>query len=302
MGEKSTSETRPTNRRQRRTKAEIGRLEGAIYRLLEDDSPMTVRQVFYRLVSAGEVAKTENDYKNVVSRLLVKMRMAGDIPFDWIADNTRWMRKPRTYSSLEFALQNTAQTYRRSLWDNQEVYCEIWTEKDALAGVLLEETREWDVPLMVSKGFASVTYLYEAAKAIEQTGKPAYLYYFGDHDPSGIYIDRAIERRLREFAPDAEIHFERVAVRPEQIAEWNLPTRPTKKTKANAHSRNFEGDSVEVDAIPPRQLRQLTRQCIVRHVDEYALEVMRVAERSEREVLMNLSRKLGGCRSGDEEE
>jgi hypothetical protein len=172
---------------------------------------MTVRQVFYRTVSSGLIAKTENDYKNSVGRLLVKMRMAGDIPFDWIADNTRWMRKSRTYSSMDAALQNTAQAYRRALWDEQEVYVEVWTEKDALAGVLLAETRPWDVPLMVSKGFASVTYLYEAAQSIKAEGKPAYLYYFGDHDPSGVHIDRAIERRLREFAPDAEIHFERVA-------------------------------------------------------------------------------------------
>ena len=56
-----------------------------------------------------------------------------------------------------------------------------------------------------------------------------FIYYFGDHDPSGVVVDRKIEQGLREFAPDAEIHFKRVAVHPEQIREWNLPTRPTKK-------------------------------------------------------------------------
>jgi hypothetical protein len=35
----------------------------------------------------------------------------------------------------------------------------VWTEKDALAGVLVEVTVEYDVPLMVSRGFASVSYL-----------------------------------------------------------------------------------------------------------------------------------------------
>ena len=143
--------------------------------------------------------------------------------------------------SLESALRDTARTYRRALWDNQEVYVEVWTEKDALAGVLLQETEPWDVPLMVSKGFSSVTYLYEAALAIKQQGKPAYLYYFGDHAPSGVHIDRSIEQRLREFAPQAEIHFERVAVRPEQIAAWALPTRPTKQS--DSRSRRFEGGS-----------------------------------------------------------
>ena len=62
---------------------------------------MTVRQVFYRAVVAGLIAKTGAEYKNAVGRLLVLMRRPGDLPYDWIADNTRWMRRPRTYSSLE---------------------------------------------------------------------------------------------------------------------------------------------------------------------------------------------------------
>jgi hypothetical protein len=243
------------------------------------------------LNSAGEIPKTEAAYKNVVGRLLLKARIAGDIPFDWIADNTRWMRKPRTYGSMQDALETCARAYRRAVWDDQDAYVEIWTEKDALAGVLLEETRTWDVPLMVSKGFSSVTYLYEAAKAIEAEGKPAYLYYFGDHDLSGVHIDKAIERRLREFAPDADIHFERVAVRPEQIRQWDLPTRPTKKT--DSRSKGFDGESVEMDAIAPAHLRALVRECIEQHVDRDALERTRETERLERETLEAIAAQWG---------
>jgi hypothetical protein len=263
----------------------------ALYDILAADHPMTVRQVFYRMVSRGAIAKTENEYNNTVSRLLVKMRRAGEIPFHWISDNTRWMRKPRTFSSLEDALRLTRQTYRRSLWDNQDVYVEVWTEKDALAGVLLDVTREWDVPLMVSRGFSSITYLHSAAENIAEQDKPTFIYYFGDHDPSGVVVDRKIEQGLREFAPDAEIEFERVAVRPEQIVEWGLPTRPTKKT--DSRSKSFEGESVEVDAIEPACLRQIVRECIERHVDRQALGVLKAAERSERELFTRLIKQLG---------
>ena len=41
-------------------------------------------------------------------------RRSGAIPFGWIADNTRWQRKPRTYSSIEDVLTTTARTYRRA--------------------------------------------------------------------------------------------------------------------------------------------------------------------------------------------
>jgi hypothetical protein len=252
---------------------------------------MTVRQVFYRMVVQEVIAKLESEYKSTVVRLLTDMRLAGEIPFRWIADNTRWMRKPRTYSDVEQALRRTAETYRRSVWDNQDVYVEIWLEKDALAGVLYEVTQEWDVPLMVTRGYASLSYLHGAAEAIAAEGKPAFLYYFGDYDPSGLDITRSVEARLREFAPDAEIHFQRVAVTAAQIEEWSLPTRPTKQT--DSRSKGFEGESVEVDAIPPDDLRNLVRQCIEQHVDAQALAVMQTAEQSEREILEKMARTIG---------
>ena len=74
---------------------------------LKNDHPMTVRQVYYQLVSQGVIDKTEAEYKGTVCRLLVQMRKANLIPFDWIADNTRWMRKPNTYGSLGEMLQIT---------------------------------------------------------------------------------------------------------------------------------------------------------------------------------------------------
>jgi hypothetical protein len=59
--------------------------------------------------------------------------MKREMPFDWIADNTRWMRKPRKFTSLEAALEHTAGHYRRDLWADTEAYVEIWIDKDALA-------------------------------------------------------------------------------------------------------------------------------------------------------------------------
>jgi hypothetical protein len=261
-------------------------IRAAIYNALKVDAPMTVRQVFYRLVSEGVIGKTEGEYKSTVVRLLTQMRLEDEVPFEWIADNTRWMRKPRTWSSLESMLKRTTEAYRRSVWDNQDVYVEVWTEKDAIAGILSEETENWDVPLMVVRGFSSITFLHSAAETIAAQGKPAFLYYFGDYDPSGLVIPQKIEQRIREFAPDSEIHFVRVAVNLEQIAEMKLPTRPTKKTDSRA--KGFIGESVEVDAIPPRTLRQMVSECITQHVDQQAYAVLRAAEESERVTLTAL--------------
>jgi hypothetical protein len=277
------SRSRPTNGR-RRTRRDVEQIRAAIYLTLKGDHPMTVRQLFYRLVSDGTIAKTEGEYKQTVVRLTAEMRLAGLIPFGWIADNTRWMRKPRTHSSLADALQQTARTYRRSVWEDQDAYVEVWLEKDALAGVLYDVTAAWDVPLMVTRGFASLSFLYEAADAIQDQGKPAFLYYFGDHDPSGLDIPRTVEQRIREFAPEAAVTFERVAVTPQQIEELALPTRPTKKT--DSRSKGFEGDSVEVDAIKPATLRRMVEECITQHIDRDAYDRLMAVEAAERETLM----------------
>ena len=283
--------TRST-KRARRTKADLETLKAALYNVVAENEPVTVRQAYYQLVSTGAISKTEADYKNIVVRLLGIMRREGELPFSWIADNTRWMRKPQTYSSLEDALDSTIATYRRAIWDHQDSYVEIWLEKDALAGVLFDVTAEWDVPLMVTRGYPSLSYLHTAAEALNEEDRPCYIYYFGDHDPSGVHIPKKIEADLRTFAPDADLYFERVAVTPAQIENWNLPTRPTKRTDSRA--KNFMGESVEVDAIPPAQLRELCRQCIEQHIDQDVLERTQLVERAERNTLQNILGNLQG--------
>jgi hypothetical protein len=271
------------SKRHRRTKAEIKNVRVVIERLLAEDNPQTVRQVFYALTVRGLIGKHEVEYQRTAVRLLGEMREAGTIPFEWIADNSRWQRKPTTFTGIEACLNATAKHYRRDLWAAMPVYVEVWCEKDALAGVLMEETEPYDVPLMIAKGYASKSFLHSAAKTIQAKKKPAYIYHFGDLDPSGVDAARDIEAKLRRYAPDAKIHFERPAVTREQVEQWNLPTRPTKTT--DTRSKKFQGSSVELDAIPSHQLRALVRECIERHVDKRQLSILQVAEESERELL-----------------
>lgn len=300
--------------RSRRTRAEMDAIRKELYDILLEGRPMTVRQVFYAATTRGVVAKTEAEYKGTVVRLLGEMRRDGTIPYQWLADATRWMRKPQTYSSAEAALKRTAETYRRALWDNAPDVVEVWLEKEALAGVLVDVTDEWDVPLMVCRGYPSMSFLYSAAETIlsrhrQERSQQAVIYYFGDRDPSGVDIDRAVRHGIgeaiwsmltpanREPTPEDEFaywaDFERVAVTEEQITEWDLPTRPTKASDSRA--KRFDGDaSVELDAIPAKTLRDLARDCIERHIDHAQLDTLRVAEEEERRVLTQIAATMNG--------
>ena len=220
----------------RKTKAEIAVLDDAFLKIVAANQPVTVRQTYYLAVAAGVIDKTDKAYFNVSHRLTL-LRRAKRLPYTSIADNTRWMRKPRTFNSIDEALENCRDTYRKAVWSNVDAYVEVWCEKDALAGVLLEETDPYDVPLMVSRGFSSESYLYGAAEQIRAANRPAYIYYFGDYDPSGLIIPQSIERRLRSFIPDVDLTFTRVAVNPDQIRDLKLPTRPTKL--GGSHAKSF---------------------------------------------------------------
>src|SRR5262249_51393936 len=202
-----------------RHRAEVEAGREALLDIIEASRPMTVRQVFYQATVRGLVEKAESGYGKVQTDLTV-MRRAGELPYDWLADNTRWQRKPRTFDSVEDALRATAAFYRKSLWTDADAYVEIWLEKDALAGVVYPVTSMYDVPLMVARGYASLSFLYSAAEAINELVVPAYIYHLGDFDPSGVNPGEKIEETLRELPPAADIYFERLAVTEQQIAEW----------------------------------------------------------------------------------
>jgi hypothetical protein len=268
----------------------------ALIEIVDRSKPCTVRQAFYQATVRGIVEKSETGYDKV-QRQLVDLRRAGRIPYESIADNTRWQRKPSTFDSLHEAIEETARTYRRAMWTNADVYLEIWLEKDALAGVVIPVTARYDVPLMVARGYSSLSFLHTAAEYIAELEKPAYLYHLGDFDPSGQDAADKIEYTLREMAPDAEIRFERLAVKPWHIAAYDLQTRPTKTTDSRAKKWGH-AESVELDAIDANRLRFMVESAITMHVDQQHLKALEVAEQSERDLL----RRWGGIASSVAEE
>jgi hypothetical protein len=255
--------------------------------------PMTVRGAFYQASTRGLVAKTEPGYRRV-QRALVTMREQGRIPWGWITDSTRHRRHIATWDGLDDALGDVARFYRRDLWHGRVGRVEVWIEKDALAGVIEPVTDRWTVDLMVCRGYPSLSFLYEAAECAEDA--PLVIYYLGDYDPSGQDIPRVIEDRLRGFGVDLE--FNLLAVTPQQIREWNLPTRPTKRT--DTRSRGFGPVSVELDAIPAPTLRDLVEDAIRTHVDEHELQVLLTAEAEERRLLGKIARKDWDVEDEDE--
>jgi hypothetical protein len=258
-----------------------------------EDEAITIRHLFYRLVGLGVIEKTESAYTSLCSHLS-KWRRSGEVAWDSFADSTRWHLRTETFDSVENALENTAECYRKNLWAEQSAYVEIWGEKDAISGILFREADTFGVPVFTCRGFASLSALYSAANTFRrqiENGKEVFIYYFGDHDPSGLAIDRAVVESLRDDFK-VNIQLVRAAVTPEQIRQYDLPTRPVKKSDTRAGG--WRGGCVEVDTMTPAILKGIVRDCIERHIDPRQWEQAQATEAAEKETLREYASSFGG--------
>jgi hypothetical protein len=227
-------------RKRRRSQAEIAELLSAAQSIVDgEEYAITVRHLFYRLVGLSVIPKTENAYKALVKHL-AHWRRSGEVPWDAFADSTRWYIRKQTFDGTADALQRCKETYRRDMWSNQSHYCELWLEKDAIASIVADVAEEFDVPILVCRGFASLSSLYTAAqvfKKAEANGKRVTIFHLGDYDPSGHAAADAIEWTLTQDL-DCEIDFERLAVLPGQIDRLNCQrVRQCRATRGRATGR-----------------------------------------------------------------
>ena len=242
---------------------------------------LSLRQLYYQLVSRNVVPNTEKSYKNVGS-LVSDARLAGMLDWDMIKDRGREVvSNPHWRDTVDF-IESVAPQYRFDLWKDQPCYVEVMVEKQALEGVLIPVCREFDVPFIANKGYSSSSALYEASKRFlerAEQNKVLHIIYLGDHDPSGMDMSRDVLERMDlflkvsldrcdEIGPNelAIIKVDRVALNMNQIKVLKPPENPAKitDTRAAGYISRFGTASWELDAIEPKQLAALVREALLR--------------------------------------
>jgi hypothetical protein len=229
---------------------------------------ITLRQLYYQLVSKGIIPNKDTEYAKL-SILLVKGRMMGLVDWDAIEDRLREPRLPYWAPHLYRALFDLHLQYRRNRMEGQENYIEVWCEKDALSSVLGTITSKYHVNLMVNRGYSSCTAMHDAYERFtENDDRYGYILYIGDHDPSGLDMLRDIGDRLEEFGL-TDVAIVPVALTTEQVKHYAPPPNPAKITDPRAvmyiaeHGRT----SWEVDALPPQVLHKLLTLAIESRID-----------------------------------
>jgi hypothetical protein len=251
--------------------------------------PMTVRQVFYALVSR-QVAENSRSSYQAVSRALRDARKEGLIPWAWIEDRLRRPREVAMWSGLVDFAETAVGWFRRDVWAQQPAYLEVWLEKDALSGIFEEVLEPYGVTLNVGRGFDGWDSIHNAAERY-QNGADVTVLYFGDFDPSGEDMVRSLRERL-EFL-DCTPELVKCALTADDITRYHLPPDLTKQTDSRrAAFVAKHGDvAVELDALPMDVLRSRLEDEVSARMDLAKLRKVERLEARERKRLQTLLRE-----------
>lgn len=254
--------------------------------ILAEESPMTVRQLFYRLVSIGEIENSRNDYQRV-STTMTKARNDGRIGFDAIVDRSRPEYSPIVFDDAAQYARVVSKGYRKDYWQLQPQRVEVWCEKDSVTGSIEDLTDGLGITVRVARGFLSTTKAHDVAESIARSEKPMTIFYLGDHDPSGRLIERDLSERIRDYG--AKFTITRLAIHAADIAKFKLPPLRVKESDSRASSflRRYSNKCVELDALPPTELRHRIELAVTKMLD---LEIWTRAVEVEKAELASIQR------------
>jgi hypothetical protein len=262
--------------------------------------PMTLRAFYYQAVSALLVKNNQASYKNV-GKILVKLRRAELLPWRSTEDKTRHTAGKRGISDVSVFIESQidgfleSAYYSRCYVQEQDVYCEVTVEKDALSTLVEKAAYMYCTRVTVTKGQISATFLEQMAERFENAdnrGQELVLLHFGDLDPTGVQIPLSIQNGLSEHHY-MDVDVRRVALTSEQCEAHELPES---LDAAKPNDPNIErwydgyGDQAptELDALHPEALIELVKDALSDVYDMTDFGKQKEKEREEKDLLDDL--------------
>lgn len=274
----------------------------------EEYLPLTLRQIFYQLVSKGYIKNSVSEYI-MLSKLVKYARIDNKISWDAIEDRVRDVHDVLKFDDAEefisCHLDNFLENYTKYLMQNQNAYIEIWLEKDALSSLFTKVASKYGIPVVVCRGFSSISFLHDfMERIVEHDDKEPVMLYFGDFDPSGNEMLPAMQETLENELGVPDVKFKRIALTKEDIVKYNLPHSPNAlkaaDTRAKKHIAEHGYLAVELDALPPNVLTSKIKDAIENEIDMDLYEEMLEEEGVERIEVVQLKQKV--CKFLKEEE
>ena len=258
---------------------------------------LSLRQLYYQLVSKNVIPNNKDEYRKL-GDLIKHGRRAGYIDWDMIVDRGRTLDSSPHWESAADVMKTASDIFRLDRWEDQETRLYIMVEKAALIGILWPVCRKYDVPFTALRGYSSESHLYKIARQIRsyiENGQHVKILYLGDHDPSGLDMDRDIEERLRLLGSLGGVDLSRLALTFEQIEELNPPPNYAKVTdsRSKTYIPLYGDKSWELDAVEPSYLAALVENHIKENLDEDLYDQRIALEEMIKEEIEQLADDLG---------
>ncbi|KIN72566.1 hypothetical protein [Sulfitobacter guttiformis] len=256
--------------------------------------PLTIRQIFYRMVGAHGYDKSEAAY-NRLCHHLANARRARIIPFDAIRDDGVTTYRRDHFDDRDDFLSHVrrmGERYTRNKLSAQDIHIEVWCEAAGMLPQIDDVAAPYSVKAYSSGGFDSLTAKKDLADRIVRVEKPAIILHLGDCDPSGEDIFNAVAEDVTAFVEADRRHglvtveFHRIALTKQQVVEYDLPTAPAKST--DTRSKNWEGGTCQLEALPPNVIAEILKTALWKHIDpeQYLADVE--AQKVDREAITRL--------------
>jgi len=278
-------------RPQEKTQALLAQVE-EVLETYADHLPLTVRQIFYRLVGKYGYEKSERAYGRLLE-VLVTARRAQRIPFEAIRDDGWTQRWPHGFSDPEDfiqAVRDSAERYERDKQARQPHRLAVAVEAAGMVPQVYRVATPFSVPVFSSSGFDSLTVKKQMADLVLAEERPLHVLHLSDYDPSGVCIFDALQADVEAFVGAGErVTFTRIALTSEQVHRFDLPTSPAKE---NDKRGDFHSQTCQAEALPPDVLADEIRRAIVERVDPDVLREDQAAEKRERLELLEVLGEL----------
>jgi len=269
--------------------------------IAEFNTKLTLRQIYYQLVSKHLIENVRSQYQRL-SKILVKARHDGVVDWEDMEDRTRAAtggdeeeETPQDHfdNALNY-FKNCYHYFDLPKWKNQPNYVEIWFEKQALEGIFESITKDWNLVQLACKGYSSHTMGYELSKRLDNLDeeKEVWIFYFGDFDPSGLDIYRFIKDMCDRF--NLTINFKRIAITKEQIRKYKIPPMMAKSSDSRyaGFVADHGTDVVELDALRPDVLQKLINDIIESKFDPDILEEVKEEQKEKRKHIEKMVKKV----------
>jgi len=251
----------------------------------EAAQPITGRGIGYKLFTAGLISSMSRSEMARVYRLLKQAREHGEIPWDWIVDETRAIERVATWDDPAAYACAVARSYRRDFWNQQPHRVQVWSEKGTVRGVLAPVLDQYAVGFLAVHGFSSATAAHDIAE--DDDGRDLIVLYVGDFDPSGMFMsEEDLSARFAKYNGD-HIRLQRIALTRPQLK--GLPPFPASDKRKDPRYRwfvaNYGPRCWELDAMDPNDLRDCVEREIVKLIEPSAWQRCEIVNKAEQQSL-----------------